>query len=280
MSVGASELLVEPEASRRHRRARRPEVTARSPRQLFWRRFRSDRVAMASAIFIILLIVVAIAAPLVVKILGVPGPNINDPNATDAFGSPPGPTGGASVRRRPARPRRALAHDLRRARVAGGRDHRDRDRGRGRHRRRAPGRLLPRLGRHRRLAHRRRVPGLPGARARPRHRRRLRRARLRRRPDPARARHGDLHHRDQLASPTSRGSCAARCCRCARRSSSRPRARSARRTGRILFREILPNLVAPLIVYSSLLIPTNILLEAALSFLGVGIRPPTAAGGR
>jgi peptide/nickel transport system permease protein len=49
---------------------------------------------------------------------------------------------------------------------------------------------------------------------------------------------------------------------------------------RILFREILPNLLAPLIVYSSLLIPTNILLEAALSFLGVGIRPPTASWGQ
>ena len=49
---------------------------------------------------------------------------------------------------------------------------------------------------------------------------------------------------------------------------------------RIVFKEILPNLVAPLIVYSSLLIPTNILLEAALSFLGVGIQPPTASWGQ
>jgi peptide/nickel transport system permease protein len=48
---------------------------------------------------------------------------------------------------------------------------------------------------------------------------------------------------------------------------------------RILFREILPNLLAPLIVYSTLLIPTNILLEAALSFLGVGVRPPTPTWG-
>jgi peptide/nickel transport system permease protein len=48
---------------------------------------------------------------------------------------------------------------------------------------------------------------------------------------------------------------------------------------RILFKELLPNLVAPLIVYSSLLIPTNILLEAGLSYLGVGVRPPTASWG-
>jgi peptide/nickel transport system permease protein len=49
--------------------------------------------------------------------------------------------------------------------------------------------------------------------------------------------------------------------------------------GRIIFREILPNLVAPLIVYASLLIPVNILLEAALSFLGVGVQGGTASWG-
>ena len=49
---------------------------------------------------------------------------------------------------------------------------------------------------------------------------------------------------------------------------------------RIMGREILPNLLAPIIVYSSLLIPQNILLEAALSFLGVGVRPPTASWGQ
>jgi peptide/nickel transport system permease protein len=47
----------------------------------------------------------------------------------------------------------------------------------------------------------------------------------------------------------------------------------------ILVREMLPNLIAPILIYSTLLIPTNILFEAALSFLGVGIRPPTATWG-
>jgi peptide/nickel transport system permease protein len=47
----------------------------------------------------------------------------------------------------------------------------------------------------------------------------------------------------------------------------------------ILFKEILPNLVAPILVYSTLLIPTNILFESALSFLGVGINAPTATWG-
>lgn len=47
----------------------------------------------------------------------------------------------------------------------------------------------------------------------------------------------------------------------------------------ILFKELLPNLVAPILVYSTLLIPTNILFEAALSFLGVGIAPPQSSWG-
>ena len=49
--------------------------------------------------------------------------------------------------------------------------------------------------------------------------------------------------------------------------------------GRILFKEILPNLIAPIIVYSTLFIPQNILFEAALSFLGVGVQPPNASWG-
>jgi len=48
----------------------------------------------------------------------------------------------------------------------------------------------------------------------------------------------------------------------------------------ILFREILPNLVAPIIVYTTLVIPTNILLEAALSYLGVGVSPTQASWGQ
>jgi peptide/nickel transport system permease protein/oligopeptide transport system permease protein len=47
----------------------------------------------------------------------------------------------------------------------------------------------------------------------------------------------------------------------------------------ILRSELLPNLMAPILVYSTLLIPTNILFEAALSFLGVGVQPPTASWG-
>jgi len=49
---------------------------------------------------------------------------------------------------------------------------------------------------------------------------------------------------------------------------------------RIMFVDILPNLLAPLIVYSTLLIPATIVGEATLSFLGVGVQPPTADWGQ
>jgi ABC-type dipeptide/oligopeptide/nickel transport system permease subunit len=48
----------------------------------------------------------------------------------------------------------------------------------------------------------------------------------------------------------------------------------------ILFRELLPNLVGPILVYATLLIPTNILFEAALDYLGVGLIPPTPSWGQ
>jgi ABC-type dipeptide/oligopeptide/nickel transport system permease subunit len=48
---------------------------------------------------------------------------------------------------------------------------------------------------------------------------------------------------------------------------------------RIMFREILPNCVSAIIVYSTLLIPTNILIEASLSFLGIGVPPTTPSWG-
>jgi peptide/nickel transport system permease protein len=47
----------------------------------------------------------------------------------------------------------------------------------------------------------------------------------------------------------------------------------------ILFTELLPNLMGPILVYSTLIIPTNIIFEAALSFLGVGVNPPLASWG-
>jgi peptide/nickel transport system permease protein len=58
-------------------------------------------------------------------------------------------------------------------------------------------------------------------------------------------------------------------------------ARSLGARGRyIVFREMLPNLAASILIYTTLLIPTNVLFEAALSFLGVGVRPPTPSWGQ
>ncbi len=59
---------------------------------------------------------------------------------------------------------------------------------------------------------------------------------------------------------------------------------AARLTGctnrRILANHILPHLVAPIIVYTSLGIATTVLLEASLSFIGLGVQPPTPSWGQ
>ena len=49
---------------------------------------------------------------------------------------------------------------------------------------------------------------------------------------------------------------------------------------RIMFTEVLPNLVAPILVYATYLIPNNILFEAALSFLGLGVPQHIPSWGR
>jgi peptide/nickel transport system permease protein len=48
---------------------------------------------------------------------------------------------------------------------------------------------------------------------------------------------------------------------------------------RIIRSHILPHLIAPMIVYSTLIVAQFVLLEAGLSFLGLGIKPPTASWG-
>jgi peptide/nickel transport system permease protein len=48
---------------------------------------------------------------------------------------------------------------------------------------------------------------------------------------------------------------------------------------RIMFVDILPNVLAPVIVYTTLLIPVVIVTQATLSFLGLGLPPPTADWG-
>jgi peptide/nickel transport system permease protein len=95
VSAGAPELLsgaddaltVEAAGSER-------EITARSPMQLFWRRLRQDKVAMVALGFVILIVFTAILAPLIVKIAGTPDPNVTNADLTDDFGQPLGPQAG------------------------------------------------------------------------------------------------------------------------------------------------------------------------------------------
>jgi peptide/nickel transport system permease protein len=280
MSAGsATELLAEPDASVDAVELVPGEVAARTPRALFWRRFRSDRVAMVSAGFIILLILIAIFAPLVIKLLGLPGPNAQDPNATDAFGAPLGPSGahpfgvdtvGRDVLSRVIYGSRvSLEVGIIGTAVAT-----------------AIGTVIGLLAGYYRgwvdtivsrivevfLAFPVLVLGLgigaacgvrgcaggliqPGI--------------------------GTVLFIIAISSFTYIARIARGQVLSLREKEFVEAARSLGASNRrILFREILPNLTAPLIVYSSLLIPTHILLEAGLSFLGVGIRPPTASWGQ
>jgi ABC-type dipeptide/oligopeptide/nickel transport system permease subunit len=255
------------------------EIAARSPLALFWRRLRQDRVALVSMAFIVFIIVLAIAAPLLVELLGLPGPYVQNPNLTDAFGAPLGPS---------------AAHPF-------GVDQLGRD-------------VMSRVIYGTRVSLEVGIIGtaiatvigvvigvLAGF--------------YRGWVDMLLSRVIDV----MLSVPVLLlglgigAACAVRGClsgtiqpglgvviflialvnwtyvaRIVRGLVLSMRERefveASRALGasdrRIMFREILPNLVAPVIVYSSLLIPANILLEAALSFLGVGIRPPTASWGQ
>jgi len=255
------------------------DIAGRSPLQLFWRRLRQDRVALVSLGFIVLLVVVALAAPLVVSVLGLPGPNVQNLNLTDSFGSPLGPS---------------LAHPF-------GVDSLGED-------------VMSRVIYGTRVSLEVGVLGtgistvigvvvgmLAGF--------------YRGWVDTLLSRFVDV----VLSIPVLLfglglgAACSVRGCvsgliqpglgtiifivslatwpyvaRIVRGLVLSMRERefieASRALGasdmRIMFREILPNLTAPIIVYGSLLIPTNILLEAGLSFLGVGIRPPTASWGQ
>ena len=67
-------------------------VTARSPLQLFWRRLRRDRVAMTALAFIVVLVAMAALAPVITGLAGTPGPRTQSSEALDVFGTPTGPS--------------------------------------------------------------------------------------------------------------------------------------------------------------------------------------------
>lgn len=76
-------------------RADRDRFVGRSPGQLAWTRLRANRTAMASGAVLILLFVVALAAPLIERLYGV-GPSERFQDALDGYGMPLGYAGGVS----------------------------------------------------------------------------------------------------------------------------------------------------------------------------------------
>ena len=77
--TGASDLLHAEDHGVDEIVAGKAPVAARSPLQLFWRRFRKDKVALGALVFIVLLILVAIFAPLIRELLGAPDPERGSP---------------------------------------------------------------------------------------------------------------------------------------------------------------------------------------------------------
>ncbi len=92
MSVGTPDLLLEETEVGAVDLVGSGEIVARSPWELFFRRFREDKFALGGLIFLTLLILAAIFAPLVCSLVGAPGPYSADQNALDVFGQPTGPS--------------------------------------------------------------------------------------------------------------------------------------------------------------------------------------------
>lgn len=279
MSTGAAELLPSSGAGPLGFLDVGGGIAGRSPLQLFWSRLRQDRVALVSLGFIVFLIFLAIAAPLVVSVLGLPGPNVQNLNLTDSFGSPLGPSVAHPFGVDP------LGEDVMSRVIYGTRVSLEVgiigtgistligvvvgmlagfyrgwvDTGLSRLVDvvlSIPVLLLG-LGLGAACSVRGCVKGLiqPGLGTI------LFIIALATWPYVARIVRGlvlSMREREFIEASRALGASDAR----------------------IMFREILPNLAAPIIVYGSLLVPVSILLEAALSFLGVGIRPPTASWGQ
>jgi peptide/nickel transport system permease protein len=70
------------------------EIAARSPLELFWRRLRRDKVALIALGIVLFMVFVAIFAPLIVKVFGLPNPNTQNDDLLGDFGEPTGPSGG------------------------------------------------------------------------------------------------------------------------------------------------------------------------------------------
>jgi peptide/nickel transport system permease protein len=248
-------------------------VAARSPMQLFWRRFRRDKVAIVALIFIVMLVLVAIFAGVITRAVGAPAPNVQQTSALDDFGLPEGPSSehimGVDPIGRDVFSRVSLAVAL----IGTGlsvffgvifgiiagfyRGWADTIIARSLDIMLAFPVLLFGLGVATACSG---ENGCAGGLIQPGLSVVIAIIVLANTPYVARIIRGQvlsLREKEFVEASRSLGAS----------------------NNRIMFRDILPNLVAPIIVYSSLFIPANILLEAALSFLGVGVQPPTASWG-
>ena len=86
--TGASDLLHAEDSGVDQIVAGNAPVAARSPLQLFWRRFRKDKVALVALVFIVVLVLVAIFAPLIRNLLDAPPPGQTSTDSLDEFGLP------------------------------------------------------------------------------------------------------------------------------------------------------------------------------------------------
>lgn len=92
MSTGTSETLLESEPVDLADESA-AEIAARSPLELFWRRLRNDKVALVALSVVLFMVLLAIFAPLIVKVFHLPNPNTQNDDLLDDFGSPTGPSG-------------------------------------------------------------------------------------------------------------------------------------------------------------------------------------------
>ncbi len=277
--TGASDLLHAEDHGVDEIVAGKAPVAARSPLQLFWRRFRKDKVSLAAGIFICILIVTAILATPIRNLVGAPDPNATSTDALDIFGLPTGPSSehlfgvdgigrdvfarvlsGAQVSLVVAFIGTGLSVliGVSLGMIAGFyRGWVDTAIARCIDILLAFPVLLLGLGLASACSTKEGClggllqPGLPVV---------LAIIVLSNWPYVARIIRGQvlsLREKEFVEASTSLGAS----------------------NKRIIFREILPNLVAPIIVYTTLFIPANILLEAALSFLGVGVQDRATWGG-
>jgi peptide/nickel transport system permease protein len=70
------------------------EIAARSPMQLFWRRLKRDKVALTALAIVAAMLLMAILAPVIVRVLGLPDPNLQNDDLLGDFGEPVGPMDG------------------------------------------------------------------------------------------------------------------------------------------------------------------------------------------